>query len=551
MSRLDPTTEDAVIALSAPASDDAWSLDRRRFLQAAAAGVGVSMMPGWLDGVAGAATPLGADQGVLVLITLDGGADPLDMFVPIANGTYYQRRGAIAVGASQALHLTATRGMHPNLAHLRARWGMGEVAIVDGVGNPKADLSHFSAMAEVQHGGPASGVPRSGWLGRYLDGLGADPLHGVAIGSRVPLVLTGERTIGTALPAEVAFVRENREHNRSLDAALVAMGAGSSGLGGLADRIADTTAGMMAVSAQIRPRYGTAQGSSLAEQLRLAANLINANLGIRCITIRHGGYDSHAGQPGMLGARLRELDAGLRTFHETLSGTFANRALVLCMSEFGRRVGANGSSGTDHGAGQSVLAVGKGVRGGFHGSMPSLTDLTREGNLKHTIDYRSVLSTVVARWLRADPTQVLGVAGTDLGFLRTPGQANDGSVQTTPFRAEHGDVLRLYRAFFNREPDPSGARYWIDVHDRGASLDVIAESFTQSAEFRNAYAGTSNPDYVGRVYRNVLGRAYDEAGYRYWLGLLDAGRLTRGTLVRWVAANAEFVARYPYTAIPR
>ena len=149
-----------------------------------------------------------------------------------------------------------------------------------------------------------------------------------------------------------------------------------------------------------------------------------------------------------------------------------------------------------------------------------------------------MLSTVVSRWLGADPMQVLGTGGVDLGFLRSPGQPSDGSVQTTPFRREHGDVLRLYRAFFNREPDASGARYWIDTFDRGASLDVIAESFTQSAEFRNAYSGTSNAEYVRRVYRNVLGRAYDEAGYRYWLGMLDSRRLTRGTLVRWVAANA-------------
>jgi uncharacterized protein (DUF1501 family) len=550
MTRLDPTTEQAVAALSAPASDHALSLDRRRFLQAAAAGVGVSMMPGWLDGVAGAASPLGADQGVVVLVTLDGGADPLDMFVPISNGTYYQRRGGIAVGAGHALHINGNRGMHPYLRHVRARWDLGEVAIVDGVGNPKVDLSHFSAMAEVQHGGPSSGVPKTGWLGRYLDGLGGDPLHGVAIGSRVPLVLTGTRTVGTTLPSQVEFVRETRDHNRSLDAALAAMGAGSTGRGNLADRLADTTAGMMGVASQIRPLYGSATGTTFAHQMRLAANLVNADLGIRCITIRHAGYDSHAKQPEMLGARLSELDAGLKAFHDTLSGTFASRALVLCMSEFGRRVGANGSGGTDHGAGQSVLAVGKGVRGGFHGGLPSLTDLTREGNLKHSIDYRHVLSTVVSRWLAADPMQVLGIGGADLGFLRGPGSSSDGSAPRA-FRPEHGDVLRLYRAFFNREPDASGARYWIDTYDRGASLDVIAESFTESAEFRNAYQGTSNAEYVRRVYRNVLGRDYDEAGYRYWLGMLDARRLSRGTLVRWVAANAEFADRYPYTSVPR
>src|SRR3546814_20265077 len=96
------------------------------------------MMPAWLDGVAGAATPLRADQGVLVLVTLDGGADPLDMFVPISNGTYYQRRGAIAVAAAQALPVNPPRGLHPHLRHLRARWDLGAAAEVEGGGNPKS-----------------------------------------------------------------------------------------------------------------------------------------------------------------------------------------------------------------------------------------------------------------------------------------------------------------------------------------------------------------------------------------------------------------------------
>ena len=131
---------------------------------------------------------------------------------------------------------------------------------------------------------------------------------------------------------------------------------------------------------------------------------------------------------------------------------------------------------------------------------------------------------------------------------RRPGPRIRQAPTRTP-RAPRGP--RSCSGASNREPDAGGARYWIDVYDRGASLDVIAEAFTQSPEFRNAYDGTSNGEYVRRVYRNVLGRTYDEAGYRYWLGLLDTRRLTRGTLVRWVAANAEFVQRYPYAAIPR
>ncbi len=546
----DPDPEACAAALSAPAPVDRGALTRRTFLQASAAGVGLSMLPGWMDRVAAAATPLGSSQGVLVLLTMDGGNDPLDTVVPLTSGAYRDARRGIAVDPARTLHLDGRRGLHPALRHVRARWDLGHVAVVDGIGNPKVDLSHFSAMADAQHGGPASGVPRTGWLGRYLDALGQGDLAGVSVGSRVPLVISGRTTSGTALPETVHFVRGRRDFGGNVDAGFGALAAGTTGLGPLADAWADTVGQMMPTSDRIRPLYDPSGASGrLAHHLRLAAGLINANLGIRVICVRHGGYDSHSGQAAQHGARMAELDEGLRVFHDQLSPTFAPRTVVLCVSEFGRRVQANGSAGTDHGAGWTALAVGSAVNGGFHGTLPSLTALTREGNLTHTIDYRHLYGTVLDRWLGADADAILGVPTSDLGFLGTPGRATS-AISAGGFRPEHGDVLRLYRAFFDREPDGSGARYWISVFDQGHSLDVIAESFTQSPEFRRAYDGTSNAEYVRRVYRNVLGRSYDEAGYRYWLGLLDQGRLSRGGLVRWVAANAEFASRYPYTAIP-
>ena len=112
--------------------------------------------------------------------------------------------------------------------------------------------------------------------------------------------------------------------------------------------------------------------------------------------------------------------------------------------------------------------------------------------------------------------------------------------------ATHGSVLRLYWAFFNREPDIGGAQYWIDINSQGYTLDQIAEYFTASQEFANNYAGTSNQQYLEAVYSNVLGRYYDQAGFHYWLGLLETGQLNRGGVVRWIAANNEFIDKHPY-----
>lgn len=552
MSRSDPTPDEVNLALSVSVDDDPWALTRRRFIQGAALGVGLSAMPSYMDHLAAAATPLSSTQGVLVLVVMDGGNDNLDTLVPYGNGRYYDRRGALALRPEQVLRVTSERGFHPNLKHLRSRWDLGEVAVIDGLGTSRLDMSHFSAMASLQAGGPTSGVPKTGWLGRYLDGLGGDPLHGVAIGSRQPLVLTGQSNKVTTLPPAVENVPVKSGDATPVHNALVALGAGSTGLGRYGDLLADTGATMMARASQLKANYPPAGSDPgrLSTHMKLAAKLVNANLGIRVITVRHGGYDNHTHQTTRQNARMAELDEGLKAFNDTLSATFASRTLVLCVTEFGRRIQPNGSGGIDHGAGWSAIAVGRAVRGGVHGWLPSLDALTPEGNLGYSIDYRYLLSFVLSKWLAGDPGQILGVRSVDLGFLRSPGSSNDRSIQTAGFRPEYGDVLRLYRAFFDREPDPSGGNYWIGVWDQTRSLDNIAESFTRSTEFIRMYGGTSNRDFVLRVYRNVLRREPDKAGFDYWLGQLDAGKVTRGTLVRWIASGPEFVAQFPYFARP-
>ncbi len=129
-------------------------------------------------------------------------------------------------------------------------------------------------------------------------------------------------------------------------------------------------------------------------------------------------------------------------------------------------------------------------------------------------------------------------AGTDTSSI-------DQLIVEPGFSAAQADMLRLYRAFFDREPDPAGTEYWLGEAERGASLDVIAESFAVSDEFVKRYGATTDEQFLDIVYRNVLGRDYDQAGFQYWLGQLQT-KLTRGGTVRWVAANDEFVVKHPY-----
>ena len=428
----DPTTNQILQTLSAPASDDEFSVTRRRFLQGVAATGAVASLPYWLGDEAIAGPPLGSSDGVMVLITMGGGNDGLNTVVPISDGAYYDARPGLAIPAQSGLILNDDRALHPNLPTVKRMWDAGNVAVLEGVGQPVNDLSHFSSMGRWMSA-IINGAPTSGWLGRYLDGLpGTDPLGAVTIGSSVPLLMQGRRQIATALPNNLngLFRVEGDAASRDQAAAVAALGDNSVGRSELEVILGAAGKNAIDLAVQVTPGYAaTPETGRLARELQICARLINANLGIRVLHVIYGDFDSHSGQPGQHGDRMAELDEGIDVFFETLNQSWESRALVLTASEFGRRVASNDSQGTDHGAAGTLLAVGRNVRGGFYGELPSLTNLTRQGNLIPSVDFRSVYATVLDDWLKADSNAVLGSAHETLGFLVPPG---DGTPPTTP-----------------------------------------------------------------------------------------------------------------------
>ena len=148
------------------------------------------MLPSWMADAAGAA-PAAPGTGKLVYVMLDGGSDGLHMIPPVGQGAYHDARGSLALSAGAVLPLGSSRGFHPALRRLKARYDAGDVAIIDGVGNPARDLSHFSAMADHERGGATSTFGWTGWIGRYLDETATGPLHGIALGNRVPMLASG------------------------------------------------------------------------------------------------------------------------------------------------------------------------------------------------------------------------------------------------------------------------------------------------------------------------------------------------------------------------
>jgi len=513
---------------------------------------GVALVPGWLAEAAQAATPIGPNDGIVVLLTMNGGNDSLSTIIPIADGTYHDQRRGLAIAPGSAIALTDERALHPALTTVNHLWHKGDVAIIDGVGIPgSANLSHFSSMGQIMAGTSGSTGTRSGWLGRYLDGLpgGDDPFHGVSIGRSIPLVAQGQRRRASGLPPESngVFQVEGADptYRRQYDA-VAAFAAASTGRGELADALALNGREAVGIAAQIEPLYSEElPEGDIKAKLEIAARLINANLGIRVLTVSYGDFDSHARQPEMHNARMAELNDGLAAFHNRLRPSFAARTVVLALSEFGRRVKANSSDGTDHGAAGSMLVIGSQVRGGFYGELPSLTSLDRQGNLKPTVDFRSVYATMLDGWLGADANQILGGRYEDLGFLAPPSPARTTRV-ASPAAANavfkhRAQVVRLYRAYFGRLPDSAGLDHWVAARRSGLSLARVSEALAGSAEFQARYGALSNRQFTDLVYRNVLGRAPDPAGLDYWTASLDGGA-RRGDVMIGFSESTEFVS---------
>ena len=549
MNKFEPSTADVVASLSSPVDPARLQLpdlSRRRFIQAAGAAATVSMLPMWLADAAQAATPLGNDQGVLVLLTMGGGNDGLNTFIPVHDGAYHDARGSLAYSASNTLGMTDTRSMNPHLPFMKTLWDRGDLAVIDGVGNGGATLSHFLSMAQFMAANDNGQPGTNGWLGRILDGYSNDPLTGLSIGSSVPLVVQGRNTQAAAIPASGNSIR-NLETSNATEAqqfaTIKAFGQGSTGRGALADQITASLGGSLHLADQLRPLVGEeSDEAEVITKLRMAARLINANLGVRIISIIFGDFDSHSNQSTMHRERMQELNTGLETFYSTLSSTFANRTLVVGTSEFGRRVKSNGT-GTDHGAANSLFAIGSQVNGGFHGELPSLTSLDRYRNLVPTVDFRHFYSNIVTTWLGADSAEILGRDYGDIGFLNAPGAGGSTAAPTpitvTGNRQKRAEVARLYLAYFLRTPDEDGYEYWVGVRQSGRSLAQISAEFVSSNEFRQRYGSLSNSQFVQLIYSNVLGRNPDSGGLAHWTGALDSG-VSRGDIMVGFSESDEY-----------
>jgi len=400
---------------------------------AALAGAAVSLPNFLTNSVSAAINPAtGApgfkDDRLLIVIQMGGGNDGLNTIVPYGNDDYEKLRPRIALKKNQILTLNDTLGLHGGMAAFKQLFDDGELAIVNGVGYPDPDQSHFRSMEIWQTAVDSNRYSNTGWIGRYFESSikgGIDPLMAVNIGDQSPQAFDSRSDVGVSFTeparfqwntgknpqARPAFEVLNKVHAEHHEERTI-------------DFLRHTTANAIVSSDRVQkasrvkrqaPQYP--QGR-LTGSLRTIANMISAGLPTRVYYASISGFDTHSNQIGQQERLLTEVAGATAAFWNDLKAIgVADRAMIMTSSEFGRRAGENASSGTDHGTAGPMFLVGKNVNAGVHGAMPSLTDLDN-GNLKYTVDFRSVYSEVLTNWLKADIKPVVGREFPLIGALR-------------------------------------------------------------------------------------------------------------------------------------
>jgi len=383
--------------------------------------------PRWLSSIAKADLIRQATGGkrlkdtVLVVCQLSGGNDGLNTVIPYARAEYRQLRPTLGIPEEQVLKLDDNLGLHPGLSGFAELFKQGKVAIVQGVGYPRPDRSHFSSMDIWQSGG--RDTPRYGWLGRHADGElksgKFNPVYAIGLSTDRPRALHAK---DASIPCFASLTDIQSMIGDPDVERMLRQIQGPPAKEGSPERVVQQAniAAFDAMSelnkrlSQFTPaeQYGN---DAFGNGFRQIAQLLATSPATRIVYFSAGGFDTHARQADAHQRLLSTFSAGVSAFQREIEKIgIADNVVVLVFSEFGRRSYENASGGTDHGAAGPMFLIGKRVKGGFHGPIPDLNDL-QNGDLKFSIDFRQVYAATLDQWLGGDSKTVLGEAFTPLG----------------------------------------------------------------------------------------------------------------------------------------
>ena len=394
-------------------------MKRRELLSLFSSATGAALLsahaPGWAQGASRRAAS--TTDRILILVELKGGNDGLNTVVPYADATYYQLRNSIAIKPADVIKLDERTGLHPELKAAQPLWDKGELAIVQGVGYPQPNLSHFRSIEIWETSSKSNEYLADGWVTRAMKaGFGAQTTftaEGVLIGSNDFGPLAGARAVTLNNPE--AFVNQARF-------AMPTLATGNAALQHVLrveNDVSVAAAGLRGEKYNFTAAFPQGQfGNAVRAACQVVASQ-RGKAGVPVITLTLGSFDTHQNQPGAHANLLRQLGEGLAALKDGLTELGAwDRTMVMTFSEFGRRPRQNNSNGTDHGTVAPHFVAGGAVKGGLYGQAPDLMKLDSTQNVTWSTDFRQLYATVARDWWGVNPETVVRGQFEPVAFLR-------------------------------------------------------------------------------------------------------------------------------------
>jgi len=388
-------------------------MNRRDFIrQSAFTTAGTMLIPQFLKAYEAQAMgqTMAPSGKILVVVQLSGGNDGLNTVVPFRNDIYYRERPTIAIRPENVLKLNDDIGLHPAMTPLKALYDEGLVTVINNVGYPNPDRSHFRSMDIWQTGSDSDQYLQTGWLGRYLDKTdNARPYNALEVDDTLSLALKGDRLNGLAVLDPKKLYNQTRsglvrnlsqQHDHDHET-----------VGYLYKTLAETVSSAEYVfdKATVRSTMATYPAHELGNRLKTVSQLIQSGVATSVYYVSISGFDTHINQPGQQERLLKQYAEAVGAFMADLKAAGRqNDVMLMTFSEFGRRVKQNASNGTDHGTASNVFLIGGGLPSQrVLNEAPNLSDLT-EGDLKYTVDFRQIYATLLRHYLGADDVAILG-----------------------------------------------------------------------------------------------------------------------------------------------
>ena len=358
----------------------------------------------------------------LVIVQLSGGNDGLNTIIPYTNDIYYESRPNIAIAKNDCIKITDEFGINKNLASLKHLYDKGYLSVINNVGYPNPIRSHFRSTDIWHTASDSNQYLNTGWLGRYIDVYGKKPYSGIELDDSLSLIMKGDvlKGIATKNPTSLYNNTKTPYFKKVLDSQRD-VHLSEHNLGYLYKTMieAKSSAKYIFETSKTYNSALTYPNNPFGKQLKTTAQFINSRVESKVFYVSMGGFDTHVRQEKKQNKLLQTYSEAMDVFVKDLEqkDTFKD-TLILTFSEFGRRVKQNAASGTDHGAANNVFIIGKNLKKqGFYNEAPNLIDLDKNGDIKYTVDFRSIYATILDKWLEVDDATILNKSYSKLDFI--------------------------------------------------------------------------------------------------------------------------------------